>query len=52
MADVGFLKTFYSKSRARIEAYSNLSETQVHFELEKMYLLHFKCIFQKLSGTQ
>ena len=43
--DVRFLMAFYSKTRACIEAYSTLSETQYYFQSGKMYLPGIKCIF-------
>ena len=52
MLDIGFLKAFHSKTRAFIEAYSTLCETQRYFELLKMYLQCLKCIFRNLLGPQ
>ena len=50
--DVRFLMAFYSKTRACIEAYSTLSETQYYFQSGKMCLQGIKCIFWKLLGSQ
>ena len=52
MLDFVFLKAFHSKTRAFIEAYSTLCETQKYFELVKMYLQCLKCIFRNLLGPQ
>ena len=47
-----FFNAFHSKNSAFIKSYSTLCETQMYFELVKMYLLSLKFIFRNLLGPQ
>ena len=52
MADIPYFKPFYSKCKADVEGYSNLSQPMVYLKFREMNFLGLKGIFRKLVGPR